>query len=162
MASIKTTEPIQVQHQTFKVGGDFDKFYPVVFSDISHKLTRPEIIMEKLSIREASQTFGISRARLYQLLEKGIIAGHRSAKKGRGADSWIDGKSLYAHIKDDKHGRPKLMADGDYLPTRLAAKKTGYTTQYINQLIRQGSVAAKKNKQANLVYYPSLLKYMEK
>jgi len=33
LASIKTTEPIQVQHQTFKVGGDFEKFYPVVFSD---------------------------------------------------------------------------------------------------------------------------------
>jgi hypothetical protein len=44
------------------------------------------MIMEKLSIREASQTFGISRARLYQLLDKGIVAGHRSKKKGRGGD----------------------------------------------------------------------------
>jgi hypothetical protein len=48
------------------------------------------MIMEKLSIREASQTFGISRARLYQLLDKGIVAGHRSKKKGRGGGSWVN------------------------------------------------------------------------
>jgi len=33
VASIKTTEPIQIQHKTFKVGGYFEKFYAVVFSD---------------------------------------------------------------------------------------------------------------------------------
>ncbi|RKZ85018.1 MAG: hypothetical protein DRR19_16940 [Candidatus Parabeggiatoa sp. nov. 1] len=31
--TLKTTEPVQVQIKTFKVGGDFDKFYPIVFSD---------------------------------------------------------------------------------------------------------------------------------
>jgi len=116
--------------------------------------------MEKLSIGQASEQFNISRARLYQLLDKGIVTGYRSEKKGRNADSWIDGRSLCVHINEAKHGRPKIMAEGNYLPTRLAAKKTGYTTQYINQLIRHGNVVSKKNKHANLVYYPSLLKYI--
>jgi len=51
-------------------------------------------IMEKLSIREASEKFGISRARLYQLLDKGAIVGHQSAMRGRSAKSWVDGNSL--------------------------------------------------------------------
>jgi transposase len=55
--------------------------------------------MEKLTIREASERFGLSRARLYQLLDKGIIAGHRSDKKGRGAESWIDAVTLKQHLK---------------------------------------------------------------
>ncbi|MEN8216821.1 MAG: hypothetical protein ABFS56_10695 [Pseudomonadota bacterium] len=122
--------------------------------------------MEKLSIGEASERFGLSRARLYQLLDKGAIAGHRSEKKGRGAGSWIDGITLEQHIKTrdarDHQGCPKTKPEGDYLPTRVAAKKTGYTAQHINQLIRQGSVAAKKKGRVNLVYYPNLLRYINK
>jgi predicted DNA-binding transcriptional regulator AlpA len=118
--------------------------------------------MEKLSIREASERFGLSRARLYQLLDKGIVAGYRSDKKGRGADSWIDGQSLCTHIEDRKYGGPKAMPEGDYLPTRVAAQKTGYTAQHINRLIRQGSVAVRKRGRVNLVYLPNLLKYLEK
>ncbi len=58
--------------------------------------------MEKLSIRQASEKFGISRARLYQLLDKGAIAGHRSMQpmqRGRGARSWVDSNSLQQHSK---------------------------------------------------------------
>jgi len=54
--------------------------------------------MERLSIREASERFGLSRARLYQLLGNGIIDGALSEKRGRGACSWVDIASLQAHI----------------------------------------------------------------
>ncbi len=126
--------------------------------------------MEKLSISQASKQFGISRARLYQLLEKGTIMGYRSMQRGRGAGSWVDSNSLNNHIetreekaKNSKSpGRPKAMAEGDYLPVRLAAYKISYTTQYINRLIKRGSVDAKKSKGVSLVFYPSLLKYLEK
>ncbi|MEN8216686.1 MAG: hypothetical protein ABFS56_09995 [Pseudomonadota bacterium] len=40
--------------------------------------------MEKLSIREASERFGLSRARLYQLLEKGAIVGDTGKKHSDG------------------------------------------------------------------------------
>jgi transposase len=123
--------------------------------------------MEKLSIREASQTFGISRARIYQLLDKGAIIGHLSTKRGRGAGSWVDNNSLSAHIKNRvekqrRGGRPLARQEGDYLPARVAAHKIGYTRQYINQLVRQGAVVAKKIGGSTLIYYPSLLNYIYK
>ncbi|TGO01935.1 hypothetical protein PN36_34090 [Candidatus Thiomargarita nelsonii] len=121
--------------------------------------------MEKLSICEAYERFGLSRARLYQLVDKGIVAGHRSDKKGRGAESWIDGVTLKQHLKiRDKKARMGGVCakpDGDYLPTRIAAEKTGYTARHINLLIKQGSVASKKKGRFNLVYYPSLLWYIK-
>jgi hypothetical protein len=131
--------------------------------------------MEKLSIREASERFGLSRTRLYQLLEKGAIVGHRSMMRGRSAESWIDGNSLSLHIENrlEKQrqngrkqgrggGRPLVEQKGDYLPARVAAHKTNYTRQYINQLVREGIVVAEKHGGSTLIYYPSLLNYMQR
>ena len=118
--------------------------------------------MEKLSIKQASERFGLSRARLYQLLDKGAVVGHLSNKKGKG-ESWIDSVALRQHIetRNERYakGGPKAEAEGFYLPTRIAAEKSGYTTQHINLLIRQGSIASKKKGRFNLVHYPSLLRY---
>ncbi|MEN8221285.1 MAG: hypothetical protein ABFS56_34035 [Pseudomonadota bacterium] len=116
--------------------------------------------MEKLSIREASERFGLSRARLYQLLDKGAIAGHRS-KKGK---TWLDSDSLYIHIENREKkqlvGRPITnIIDGDFLPVSLAAKRTGYTPQHINLLARQGSIAAKKLNGVRVVSYEDLLRH---
>ena len=116
--------------------------------------------MEKLSIGQASEQFNISRARLYQLLEKGAVVGYRSEKKGRGAGSWIDRQSLCTHIHENPHGGPKIMPEGDYLPIRIAAKNIKYTVRHINRLVKAGSVASKKVIGGYLVHYPSLLKYL--
>lgn len=117
--------------------------------------------MEKLTISQASKQFGISRARLYQLLDKGVVVGY----KGHG-DSWISTQSLDTHIKTrDKRryqGRPTAEVNGDFLPARIAAQRVGYTTRHINYLIKQGNVAAKKAKGGMLIYYPSLLNYIQK
>jgi predicted DNA-binding transcriptional regulator AlpA len=118
--------------------------------------------MEKLSIREASQTFGISRARLYQLLDKGVIVGHLSGSHAGG--SWVSLASMRTHIetRNEKwgQGRPKVLPDGEkYLPVREAAKKTGYSTRHVYLLISQGAVASKYGDTGKLVYYPDLLAY---
>jgi transposase len=122
--------------------------------------------MEKLSIREASERFGLSRARLYQLLEKGTIVGHRSTMRGRSAKSWVDGNSLCKHLetRDERRGqgRPKAKAEGNYLPIWLAAQKTSYSIRHISRLVKQGSIASIKSGQDSLVHYPSLLGYINK
>ncbi|OAD22867.1 hypothetical protein THIOM_001313 [Candidatus Thiomargarita nelsonii] len=127
--------------------------------------------MEKLSIREASERFGLSRARLYQLLDKGAIVGHRSAMRGRSAKSWVDGNSLSVHIKNrlekqrqggrHKVGRPPTKADGMYVPITEACNVSGYSAVHIYRLLKQGSIASKKNATV-LVYLPDLLKYKKK
>ncbi len=122
--------------------------------------------MEKLTIKQASERFGLSKARLYQLLDKGAVAGHRSEKKGRGAGSWIDGVALKQHIqtRDERVGLggPKAVAEGNYLPTGEAAKKIGVSIPYIHKLIKRGSVASKKSGRFNLVHWPSLSAYKNK
>ncbi len=122
--------------------------------------------MEKLSIGQASERFGLSRARLYQLLEKGAVVGHRSNKKGRGAGSWVDGITLSQHIntRDERwgQGRPKAEADGNYIPIRLAAEKTNYSITHLTRLVKQGSIASIKKGGDNLIHYPSLLGYIKK
>ncbi|MEN8216817.1 MAG: hypothetical protein ABFS56_10675 [Pseudomonadota bacterium] len=136
------------------------------FNSWDVKLTFTEAIMERLSIRQASEQFGISRARLYSLLNKGAVEGYLAPRNGSKANSWIDGDSLNTHIKtrDERlyQGRPKAKPDGDYLPVRVAAQKAGYTTRHVNYLVKMGSITAKKAKGGILVYYPSLLKYKEK
>ena len=119
--------------------------------------------MEKLSISQASKQFGISRARLYKLLDKGAIVGYKSMQKGRGAGSWIDSNSLIHRLNtvDKKGGRSRVEAKGEYLPPREAAKKVGYTIQNVNLLVRNGYIEAKQTKFGRLVFLPSLLKYKE-
>ena len=118
--------------------------------------------MEKLSIREASQRFNISRARLYKLLDRGVVTGH----KGHNTGSWISIDSLKNHIytRDSRHGqgRPRVEIDGDYLPARVAAQKSGYTTSYVNYLVKNGGVATRKTKGGRAIYYPDLLKHKDK
>ncbi|MEN8217776.1 MAG: hypothetical protein ABFS56_15690 [Pseudomonadota bacterium] len=119
--------------------------------------------MEKLSIREASQTFGISRARLYQLLDKGVVAGYRSKKKGRGGGSWVHLNSLHEHFTNKTDGRPPVESDKEnYISVRMACEMTGYTNPRIYQLIKQGTIASRKGKGGVLVYYPDLLNYKRK
>jgi predicted DNA-binding transcriptional regulator AlpA len=131
--------------------------------------------MEKLSIREASERFGLSRARLYQLLEKGAIVGHRSTMRGRSAKSWVDGNSLSVHIENrlekqrqggrqgGRHpvGRSPTKADGMYVPITEACNVSGYSAVHIYRLLKQGSIVSKKGS-AVLVYLPDLLKYKKK
>ncbi len=123
--------------------------------------------MEKLSIKQASERFGLSRARLYQLLESGTVVGERSQKKGRNASSWIDAESLDEHIKyryrnhGHKKGGPKIIAQGNYIPVSEAAKKTGYTQRHIHFLVVQGSIGSREPPQGRgrLVHYDDLLNY---
>jgi len=128
--------------------------------------------MERLSIREASERFGLSRARLYQLLGDGIIDGELSEKRGRGACSWVDIASLQAHInmRDEKQrhgkgggsGRPKIIGNGIYMPVVEAAKKSGYSSRHIDLLARQGSIASKQAKKGGrLVDYNDLINYRD-
>ncbi|TGO02283.1 hypothetical protein PN36_27515 [Candidatus Thiomargarita nelsonii] len=131
--------------------------------------------MEKLSIKEASERFGLSRARLYQLLDKEAIVGHKSTMRGRGAGSWINSNSLSAHIENrlekqrqggrqggrHKGGRPPTKADGMYVPITEACNVSGYSAVHIYRLLKQGSIASKKNGTV-LIYLPDLLKYKKK
>jgi transposase len=104
--------------------------------------------MKKLNIREASQQFNLSRARLYKLLKMGKITGHRSEKRGRGADSWVDSNSIEKHLnlssQNQKQGRPKIVGDGNYVPVRKAAEKTGYCIRHIYTLANRGSIGTRK------------------
>jgi len=121
--------------------------------------------MEKLSIQQASEQFNISRARLYQLLEKGAVVGHKSTEKGRRAGSWVHLESLREHIENrnnKKGGRNKVEGYGNYLPVRIAAEKTGYSIRQINHLAKQGRILAKKMGDVNLILYSTLLNYMNK
>jgi len=121
--------------------------------------------MDKLTIGEASKQFGISRARLYKLLQGQIVKGYRSKQRGPKANSWIDGDSLKLHIenrleKQQENGRKtKIVAEGEYLPSHEAAHKVGYTVQNVDLLAREGKIKTKQTKYGKLVYYPSLLKY---
>ncbi|MEN8219610.1 MAG: hypothetical protein ABFS56_25315 [Pseudomonadota bacterium] len=107
--------------------------------------------MTKLSIREASEKFGLSRTRLYKLLDKGKIEGVRSFKRGRNASSWVDADSLEKHIsmraENQKHGKggPRIISEDErYVSVRLAAEKVGYTIQYVYRLAKRGSVGSKR------------------
>jgi hypothetical protein len=119
--------------------------------------------MEKLSIREASERFGLSRARLYKLLEKGAVAGFRSNQKGKAGGSWIDKRSLCEYVEntDEKRGRKQAVGHGNYLSVRQASEKTGYSIRQLNHLAKLGAITARKDGFHNLIYYPSLLKYIE-
>jgi len=121
--------------------------------------------MEKLSIREASERFGLSRARLYKLLNKGIITGHLSTKKGGAGNSWIHLESLQTHLdnRDKKIGRPQVRNDdSDYIPVKSAAQKLKYSVSHVYHLVKQGSVASKIKNGGILVSYPELLVYQHK
>ncbi len=119
--------------------------------------------MEKLTIKQASERFGLSRARLYKLLENGQVAGYRSPTRGKGGkSSWIDGRSLCEHVENKKDGRPLAMPNGDYIPIRMAAQKINLSIRYIHTLVNRGSVEAKKENGSSLVHYPNLLRYIKK
>jgi predicted DNA-binding transcriptional regulator AlpA len=107
--------------------------------------------MTRLSISEASKKFGLSRTRLYKLLDMGKIDGFRSSKRGRNANSWVDADSLEKHIsmrvENQKHGKggPCIVnEDGRYVSVRLAAEKVGYTIQYVYRLAKRGSIGSKR------------------
>ena len=121
--------------------------------------------MEKLTIIQASKQFGISRVRLYKLLEGQIIVGHHSKQRGRSSGSWVDADSLKLHIEQRREklrqstGRPKAVEDGEYLPVRVAAERIGYTEQNIYHLIKSGHLESKNIRGNFLIHYPSLLEY---
>ena len=125
--------------------------------------------MNKLSIIEASKKFDISRARLYKLLEKGFIVGHRSMQRGRNSGSWVDGDSLAEHIenrieKQVQNGKQSyaLKGEGDYFPPREAAEQAGYTTRTVYRLMKESGLPTKEVKGGKLVHLPSLLRYKNK
>ncbi len=130
-----------------------------------------EIMSEKkctrLSIKEASEKFQLSPARIYKLLADGKIKGERAGKRGRGGGSWVDAGSLSEHIEcrheNLKHGKGglKIPNEGHYMPVSEAAKKAGYTVNYIHRLTRQGSIGTRKslNGDWRLVDYRDLLRH---
>jgi len=118
--------------------------------------------MEKLSIREASERFGLSRARIYKMLNDGIVNGHQSGTNAGG--SWVNLASLQMHIEERgekwERGRPRILAEeNEYISVRDAAQKSGYSTQHIYLLIKQGSIASRRGKKGILIHYPDLLRY---
>jgi predicted DNA-binding transcriptional regulator AlpA len=123
--------------------------------------------MKKLSIREASEKFGLSRARLYDLLARNCIAGFRSLKRGRNANpSWVDVDSLEQHIKtrwERQRTAPMVMGNDIYVSVRVAAQKTGYSRKHIYRLVRRGSISAKRpDKRTGLLVYLNDLKNFRK
>jgi predicted DNA-binding transcriptional regulator AlpA len=106
--------------------------------------------MTRLTIREASEKFGLSRARLYKLLAMQRIVGFRSSKQGGNAESWVNASSLEKYLcrpGKKKNGAPMIMGDGDYVPVRIAVEKTNYSRTHIYRLARQGSINAKRPNQ---------------
>ena len=129
--------------------------------------------MENVSVRDASEIFGLSKARIYKLLGDGIIKGELSQKRGRGSSSWVDVKSLQEHIniRDEKarrggrgkkgvSGRHKITGNDIYIPVAEAAQKSGYSPRHIDFLAREGRVASKQAiKGGRLVDYRDLMNY---
>ncbi|MEN8220333.1 MAG: hypothetical protein ABFS56_29090 [Pseudomonadota bacterium] len=107
----------------------------------------------RLTIREASEKFGLSRARLYDLLARNLIAGFRSMERGRNATrSWIDAGSLEKHIETREKRQktaPMIVGDDIYVPVREAVQKTGYSQAHIYYLARKGSISVKRPKKRN-------------
>ncbi len=124
--------------------------------------------MEKLSIKQASERFNLSKARLYQLLDKGAVIGERAQRRGRGAGSWVDAVSLKSHI-ENRHenmrhgkgtGRPKITGVSNYVPVTEASKKVGYSSRHIDRLARIGKVASKQAERGGrLIDINDLLNY---
>ncbi|TGO02259.1 hypothetical protein PN36_27775 [Candidatus Thiomargarita nelsonii] len=121
--------------------------------------------MEKLSIKEASERFEMSRARLYKLLNDGLIAGHLSQTKSKNEMSWVLANSLRTYLKnrDRKGGRPQIQClHDDYVPAKIAAKKSGYALRHVYYLAKRGSIASKKGEGGVRVSYTNLLNYKNK
>ena len=123
--------------------------------------------MEKLTIKQASERFGLSAARIYKLLGDGKIVGERSQKRGRGAGSWVDADSLTEHIKcrheNQGHGKGgiKIAKEGHYMPVSQAAKNSGYTIRYLHRLAERGSIGTRKSTDSGrrLIDYNDLLRH---
>ena len=122
-----------------------------------------EAIMEKLTIKEASQQFGLSRTRVYQLLREKKLQGYLSDNHAGG--SWVNLTSLKIHLgmRDKKWGRPKVLTDNnEYMSVKDASQKTGYSTQHIYLLIKKGSIGTKQGVHGQLILYSDLLRHKEK
>ncbi|MEN8219347.1 MAG: hypothetical protein ABFS56_23905 [Pseudomonadota bacterium] len=118
--------------------------------------------MARLSIREASKKFGLSRARLYQLLSDGKIEGEHATRCGRAARSWIEESSLAYHIQTRKERKGKVIkGDDKYVSVRDAAKESGYSRKHIYHLARKGSIGVKL-KESGLLICLNDLKKMRK
>jgi predicted DNA-binding transcriptional regulator AlpA len=124
--------------------------------------------MTRLTIREASEKFGLSRARLYKLLAQNSVAGFRSLKQGKNATpSWIDADSLARHVetrREKQRRGPMIMGDDMYVPVRVAVQKTGYSRSYIYRLAQQGSIAVKRSEKRTglLIYLNDLENFRDK
>ena len=122
-----------------------------------------EAIMEKLTIKEASQQFGLSRTRVYQLLREKKLQGYLSDNHAGG--SWVNLTSIKIHVgmRDKKWGRPKVLTDNnEYVSVKEASQKTGYSTQHIYLLIKRGSIGTKQGVHGQLIHYSDLLRHKEK
>ncbi|KHD05734.1 hypothetical protein PN36_19550 [Candidatus Thiomargarita nelsonii] len=66
---------------------------------------------------EASERFGLSRARLYKLLNQGALVGHISPKKD--GQFWIYPDSLQDYSNGNKGlaGRPQVESEGRLMGT---------------------------------------------
>ena len=112
----------------------------------------------KITVSEAHDIYGISKARLYDLLSRGKIAGYVAKKRGRNGGSWIDEQSLKYFLSNRVNGRPAIKSEGNYVSVTEAAKRSGYSPQRIHQLINEGIACTKsaQDGKGRLVLYPGL------
>ncbi|MFA5746917.1 MAG: heparin lyase I family protein, partial [Candidatus Paceibacterota bacterium] len=107
--------------------------------------------MKKISLREAVMYFGYSSDHIAYLIRKGKIAGEKIYKK----EYWkVSRKGLLEYIK----GRQKASSSRNffeflasnkyffkkYLSLKEASEVSGYASDYIGYLVRQGKVSGRK------------------
>ncbi len=120
--------------------------------------------MEKLTIKQASERFGLSRARLYQLLDKGAVAGFRSNKLGKAGGTWIHAGDLAKHLETTKGNaiRPNVYGDDIYISVAEACKISGYSQAQMYRFAKQKTLLSKKEQRNGiLINKIDLLNYLK-
>ena len=114
-------------------------------------------VTTQMSVPIAHEKYGISKARIYELLGNGKIGGNLSKKRGRSGSSWVDVQSLEEYLQNRPNGRPPIKSVGEYVSVSTAAEMSGYTPQRIYQMIDEGRVTTKQTANGGiLVLYSSL------
>ena len=119
-----------------------------------------------ISAKRAGENLGYSADYIGQLARSGAISGRIVGR------SWyVSRRSLQSYKNDSdfgksiKVGRPtsgkkEIYINGEkFISTALAARDTGYTTDYIGQLIRSGAIGGKMMGRAWYVSRKALLAY---
>src|SRR4051812_30393507 len=119
-----------------------------------------------ISAKRAGENLGYSADYIGQLARSGAVSGRMVGR------SWYVSRRSLQNYKSDsnfdksaKVGRPvsgkkEIYINGErFISTALAARDTGYTTDYIGQLIRSGTIGGKMMGRAWYVSRKALLTY---